>query len=91
MRLYRTILWKAYFDKGWSLTSYIKYAIALFGLASLDVKSTMIIGIIYGLACLVLGRIWFKYKLIETENEIGNIFNPFQKQVRQKLQIETFK
>lgn len=82
---FKYLVLKAYFDKGLGLTNYVKYLIAFFGIASLDVKSTMYIGIAYLFFCYFLGRWWYKHKLIETENEINNIFNPFMKEVRQKL------
>jgi len=91
LRGYKFLIAKAYFDKGWGLTGYIKYIIALFGISSLNVKRTLIVGVIYGISCYFLGRIWFKYRLVDTENEIQNRFNPFQKEVREKLKIEKFK
>jgi len=82
MRLYRPLLWKAYFDKGFSLTNYFKYILLVFGWATSDVKTTVIIGIVWCFACLILGKIWFYYKLVDTENEIQNIVNPFMGEVR---------
>ena len=84
-KVYKYLLWKRYFDTGFSLTSYIKYAIALFGISSLDVKATMLIAVIYAVSCLVIGRLWYHYKLVEVDAEISNLFNPFQREVRAKL------
>ena len=94
MRLFKTLLWKAYFDKGFSLTNYFKYALLLFGWATADVKTTITIGIVWCVVCLVLGRVWFHYKLVETEIEIVNLFDPFAREVRKSLRTtkrETFK
>ena len=76
------MLWKSYFDRGYGITSYLKYFIAFFGLTSRDVKTTFIIGIIYGLSCFLIGWLWYRYGLVETETEISNRFNPFVKEVR---------
>jgi len=83
LKHYRLLVAKAYFDKGWGLTGYLKYAIALFGLSSLNVRTTMIAGIIYGVSCYFIGRFWYTYRLIDTENEIQNRFNPFQREMRE--------
>lgn len=86
------ILMKFYFDKGLGLTSYMKYIIYAAGFASLKTnfisgKFLVIFGISYVVFCLILGWAYVKYRLIDTENEILNLFNPFQRQVRSKLEI----
>jgi len=85
MKWLRFCLHKAYFDKGYGLTSYVKYGIALFGLSSLDVKTTMILGIGYGIFCYVVGRVWFHYGFQLADTEVYNIFNPFVKEMRRKI------
>jgi len=85
LRLYKTLLWKAYFDKGLSITNYFKWVIAFFGLASRDVKITLIIAIGYAISCLILGRIWFHFKLVDTEHEIQNIVNPTLREIKEKV------
>lgn len=88
MRFYRILLVKAYFEKGLSLTNYIKYIFAFAGIFDfIDGKTAVIFGTFYILFCYFLGRVWFKRGLIETENEINNLFNPFQKEVRDKLKV----
>ena len=82
MRFYKPILWKSYFDKGWSQTSLIKYAIALFGITSNDVFTTMIWGAGYALFCVIVGTLWFKMGLTEAENEVANRHNLFVKEMR---------
>jgi len=95
VRFYKTLLIKKYFDIGLGLTSYIKYVIAFIGLYSvgkdIDMNYTVILGVAYLFFCFILGYLWVKFELIHTENEINNIFNPFQNQVREKLEIEKFK
>lgn len=78
-------LYKAYFDKGLQLTSYAKYLIAFFALASLNVNLTLIIGFIYAVLCLILGFYWYKSDFIKAEIEVGNRYNLFVNEVRQKL------
>lgn len=84
MKRYKFCLLKAYFEKGYSLTNYVKYIIALFGLASLNVKATLILGFIYGFSCFIVGWAWFKYGFVEAELEVQNRFNLFVKEMRAK-------
>jgi len=89
LKCYRFIVAKTYLDKGWSLTSYVKYAIALFGAYSIgediSMNITVVIGLIYGISCYILGRLWYKFRLTETEVEIGNKFNPFVGELREQF------
>lgn len=88
-RAYKILLWKAYFDKGFSLLNYVKYIIAIAGVGAvfqgMSFWWVFVAGVVYGLICLILGRLWFKFKLIDTENEIQNIFNPFQREMREHI------
>ena len=81
-KCYKLLLWKAYFDKGFSLTNNLKYALLVFGWATNDVKQTVIIGIGWCLMSLLIGKLWFKYKIVEVENEVQNHVNPFMQEVR---------
>ena len=83
---YRFLLAKAYFDKGFALLNYFKYALALV-LVKIDLTTGFIVGAIYAVVCYIIGRLWYKAHLIDTELEIGNIFNPFQREVREKLGV----
>lgn len=85
LRGWKFLLHKTYFDKGTSITNYLKYPIGLITLASLSVKVAIISAVLYAVFCYIVGRLWYYYKLVETENEIGNYFNPFQREVREKL------
>jgi len=84
-RCYKFILFKSYFDKGWSQTSLIKYAIALFGITSNQVLQTMIWGAGYAVFCFIVGAIWYKMGLTESENEVANKHNLFVKEMRNGL------
>lgn len=81
-KIYKFCLIKAYFDKGLGLTSYVKYFIALFGIASQDVSKTLWITFFYAVFCFILGYAWYKYNFIEQEIEVGNKFNLFVKEMR---------
>ena len=82
MKLYKLALLKAYFDEGYSVTSYFKYLIAFYGMASLDVKTTLTIGIIYGLSCFGIGWLVFITGFKDAMLEVRNRFDPFVKQMR---------
>lgn len=91
VKFFKILVAKAYFDKGWSLMNYPKNLLGIIGIGAafqqFSLMAIAIIGILFGVFCYFLGRYWYNYGLIETENEIQNIFNPFQKQVREKLKI----
>lgn len=88
MRGYKFCLIKAYFDKGLGLTNYVKLAIGYFGIASLNVKATLIIAAIYFVFCFGIGWFWYKLKFIEAEIEVGNRFNLFVKEMRKKQKLK---
>jgi len=85
MRWFRFCMHKAYFDTGYGLTSYVKYGIALFGVSSLNVKITLILGLIYGVFCYLVGRIWFAWGFKIADTEVYNRFNLFVKEMRGQL------
>ena len=88
---YKLLLWKAYFEKGWQITNYFKYVLVVFGWATNDVKTTILIGIVWVLCCFIVGKFWYKYKLINTEQEIQNRINPFVHEMRSNLKTKRFK
>lgn len=83
-KCYRFCLWKAYFEKGEGLTRYAKYIIGFFGLATMDIGSTLAISIGYILFCLVFGRWWFLRGLSMMEHEVSNNFNLFVREMREE-------
>jgi len=91
MSYYRILLTKFYFEKGYAQTHYFFKLTAIFGLTTQLVKETFITLFLYSVSCYFLGKWWCKKELVHTENEIANIFNPFQIEVRQHLKNKTFK
>ena len=89
MKIPRWLWIKRYFDIGLGLTSYVKYPIALFGLYSIGekipIKWTILLAIIWWTSNFFVGYWWVKKRLMEMDNEISNQLNPFQKEVRKKL------
>lgn len=82
---YKLILHKSYFDKGWGVTNYLKYVIAFFGLASLNVKATMYISVGYGIFCYFFGWAYFYWGWVRTEREVDNNHNWFVQEMREKF------
>ena len=89
MRFYKFCLLKAYFDKGYGLTTYPKWVLATIGIGSafqgFPISYLIFGGIIYGIACFFIGWLWYKYELVLAEAEVGNQFNLFQREVRGEL------
>lgn len=84
---FKFLLAKAYFDKGYGITNYFFKLVAVFGLTTQMAKATFYILGAYTLACYFIGRYWYQHQYIDVENDITNLFNPFQREVRKKLGI----
>lgn len=82
---FRLLMWRRYFEQGLSITSYLKYMVAFFGVSSQDVRATMFLGIGYAIGCFALGYWWYRYGWIDMDTEIGNRFNLFVKEMREKI------
>jgi len=82
VRFYKLALIKAYFDEGYGFTSYFKYMIAFYGMSSLDVRNTLLVGFIYGLSCFLIGWLIFKTKFKDAQIEVQNRVNPFVDEMR---------
>ena len=81
---YKLCLLKEYFEKGMSLTRYVKYLIAFFGLASGNVVITMMIGLTYATVSFFIGYFWIKWGIYTAELEVSNQFNLFVKEMRKR-------
>lgn len=84
---YKLVLLKTYFDTGFSVTSYVKYLIAIFGLSSLQWKWAVGLFISYGILCFIFGWAYIKFGFYNAQQEVSNQFNPFVKEVRDRKNI----
>ena len=89
-KVYKAMLWKAYFDKGFSLLNFLTKGLLFVGFADIlssggDASNVIIIGFAYFLFCILLGRLWFYFKLVNAEHEVQNIVDPFVGEMRKEL------
>lgn len=85
MKLFRAALLKRYFDEGYGFTNYFKFLIAFYGMASLNVKNTLIMGVAYGLSCFFIGWLIFWSGFKKASIEVDNRVNPFVNEMREKF------
>lgn len=89
MRFYKIALLKAYFEKGYGLTSYPKYVVILLGFDQVlnkgSTKWVIIGGLIGFIFCFLLGWWCFKSNFVNAELEVSNQYNPLAKEIREKL------
>jgi len=84
--MYTLTLIKRRFDIGLGVTSYLKYAFALFGFLSLgyewNPKYIIWAAIVYVPICFMIGWAWIRYGFLDAESEIDNKYDPFAKELR---------
>jgi len=89
VRFYKFCKLKAYFERGYSLTNPLKYLIVLLGLAegftTNSLNNTLALACLYLFSCFFIGWGWFRYGLVLAEQEVGNQFNLFVKEMRKKI------
>ena len=73
---------KRFLDTGFTQTAYLKYAVMLFGLSSLNVEKTLFFGLIYLIFCVFFGYVYFLFQFAELETEWSNRFNYFVSEMR---------
>lgn len=92
---YNIIIWKSYFDKGFSITNYIKYPLAIFAMyeavSDMDLTLTIWFSVFYCIFCFFFGWWWFKYGWMKAEIEVQNNFNMFVEQMRKAVKKKKFK
>lgn len=83
------MLWKAYFDKGLGLTNIFSKLIPLLALYELikldDFTITGVFIIVYAVVCFLIGWWWYSNEWVLAEAEVGNQFNLFQREMREKF------
>jgi len=84
MKWFRFCTHLTYFEQGYSKTNYVKYVIALFGLSSLDVSTTMWAAFFYAILCYVVGREWYLRGFATAQMEVSNKYNKFVKDMRKR-------
>lgn len=82
---YRLMLYQTYFDTGYSLTRYLFYMVALFGLTTQDLFHTLALAVVYGISCFFLGWLYFKHHWADAKAEVSNNYNPFVRHVKRKI------
>jgi len=87
----RVLLLKKYFDQGMAITNYLTKVLMVVGIGAAIQKYSlvgiMIVSFCYALGAFLLGYCYIKFRFLDRENEIENRINPFQRQVRESLNI----
>ena len=84
-KTYKVMLWKAYFEKGYSFASYPKWVLAIFGIGEVVNKNYMIVimgALVFFLSCFFVGKWCYKYGFAAAEVEVKNKIDPFVNEVR---------
>ena len=82
---YQLALHKRYFDQGYGITSIIKYAVGVIGIASFiktGAELMIILGISYIIFCYLFGLMWIKTGMFMAEIEVSNQYNQFVHEMR---------
>ena len=86
---FKILLWKYYFDKGFSLTNNFKYIIALFALHDVvvyqNVKTTIFLGTTWAIFSFFLGWWFYRKDWNSAEIEVQNRINPFVREMRDSV------
>ena len=85
MNAFKFALHKRYFEQGFGVLNYLKYPLVLLGFAVPNVKAILWVSVVYALICYLLGWWWLNYGMMEAEIEVTNVYNPFVREVREKL------
>ncbi|GAF90404.1 unnamed protein product [marine sediment metagenome] len=87
---YKLMLFKAYFEHGYSFMSYPKWVVAIFGIGEVVNKNYNIVIIgafIFFISCVVIGWLFIKWGFYEAQQEVSNQFNLFVKELRKRKTI----
>ena len=91
----KIMLWKNYFDYGFSYFNYIKYFLYIFVGYDVFINKEFtwfwIIGMLTFILSLSIGYLYYKTDFARANTEVSNMYNPFAEEVRKKLKIKSFK
>ena len=90
---YILMLWKAYFDTGYSFLSYPKWAFAILGIGSAIQGYSLfwLMGgaAVFGITCFLFGMLLFKKGFFKAQQEVINQYNLFMIELRKKHKIKS--
>ncbi len=93
MKLYKLAFYYSSFNTGYSLTSPIKWVAGVFGIGAATQGNSLywiLLGaFVYFVMCIIVGIICYKFGWVDAVSEVGNKYNPFVKEVREKLETKT--
>ena len=81
---YGILIVRRWFNYGNGILSIGKWFVAFVGLASSDIKLTVILGVIYVFVCFITGWCYMKW-FMSIDMDIDNKLNPFVAEVIEKL------
>ena len=76
---------KAWLEKGQGLTYLPKYLILLLVVAEQDITNALSYGVGYAVLVFIIGFIWYKFDMIKWEIEVGNVYDKFVIEMREKF------
>ena len=88
---FKVNLHKSYVGDGKAVIGFLWGFIALFGIASQNVKVTLILGVVFHILCYFFGRYWYNHGWKSAEQEVNNRINPFVREMRSHVKNKRFK
>ena len=86
---YAFCLLKSYFEKGFALLNFPTKALMVIGIGAVaqdyPLGRVIVLSLIYGIFCFILGWLWFKWNFIVAETEVSNQYNLFVREMRKKI------
>ncbi len=88
MKYYNLMRVKAWFEKGYGLSHYLFKVIAVIGLTSQQLETTIWAMVAYTVFCFILGFCFFHFNFVNAEIEVMNQYDPFVKEMRKLFKKE---
>lgn len=82
--LFGMILLKRFFDLGYNTLSFARWLLAGVGLATQSVSAALWFGFFFLVACEITGYFMYAYGYVEADTEVGNLFNRFVAEMRNR-------